>query len=493
MGYGKKGEVYPLLTTDWLGTPTYRQKPQARRVRQDDEEEFPEFDDEDEVFNIIDEKKKRSVNLVWMDVVLLIVDFLQIFALIQSMSLRWVYPERWLRNTYYVFAINIDVWEIMKFTNSSVYRSLQDSYLDSSEVGISYQYIIYAWFGGVAFLALVYGLLHARMVLVLYPQQRARRFMSWVQLVCMLIIHVLSLPLGTALFRAYECEAEFSKIYTMNQYECFTTDYWKFGAPALIYIFAVFVVYPAFLIWKTRQEGMTGTSEGHLSFILMKETEYKLHLNRAWLFDSMWMFSSFKYRGRYYRAVMQIIKLILLIIYAAAFNSIKAQSLLTTIFLLLIFIMAVFVRPYRLTSCNVFLLFSLFCNMSSSFIGAILSNYTAATNPSAWYTADYIYYFLMSIQLVWLLALIMLLVYLGSRTLCHSAKCCYKRSVWPNIATSGSGQLTSETKKFMTAIIKAKIVHGEFYLNIYMFYCTMHARTLLNLFVTVIEFKLNSF
>lgn len=464
MGYSKKGEVYPLLTTDWLGTPTYRQKPLARRVRQDDEEEIPEFDDEDEVFNIIDEKEKRSVNLVWMDVVLLIVDFLQIFALIQSMSLRWVYPERWLRNTYYVFVFNIDVWEIMKFTNSSIYRSLQDSYLASSEVGISYEYIIYAWFGVVVVLALVYGLLHAGMVRYSYPQQRARRFMSWVQLVCMVIIHVFSLPLGTALFRAYECEAEYSKIYTRNQYECFSMDYWIFCGPALIYIFAIFVVYPAFLIWKTRQEGMTGTSEGHLSFILMKETEYKLHLNRAWLFDSMWIFSSFKYRGRYYRAVMQIIKLILLIIYAAAFNYIKTQSLLASIFLLLLVTAAVFVRPYRLTSCNVFLIFSLLCNMISCFIGAILSNYTTATNPSAWYTADYMYYFLVFVQSVWLLTLVVLLVYLVSRTLCHSGKCCYKRSVWPNIATSGSGQLTSETKKFMTAIIKAKIAHGELFM-----------------------------
>ena len=75
----KEGEVYPLLTTDWLGCPTYRQKPVARHVRTD--EEVPTvIEDDDEVFDIIDQKKKRSVNMVWVDVFLLALDFLQVLT-----------------------------------------------------------------------------------------------------------------------------------------------------------------------------------------------------------------------------------------------------------------------------------------------------------------------------------------------------------------------------------------------------------------------------
>ncbi|XP_053393909.1 uncharacterized protein LOC123525355 isoform X2 [Mercenaria mercenaria] len=461
MSYNKKGEVYPLLTTDWLGTPTYRQKPNALHVRQDDDEEIPVIDDEDEVFNIIDQKKKRSVNLVWMDVALLVLDYLQIFALIQSMSLRWVYPEKWLRNTYYLFAVNLDAWEMLKFTDPNVYDSVQGYYIPSSKISTSYQNIMYGWFAGAAGLAIIYAALHISMKRLFYPESWARRVMSWIQLIFMVIVHVLSLPLGVALFRVYECEGEYSRIYTMNEYDCFTTNYWKNGAPALIYIIITFLMYPAFLVWKTRQEGMTGTSNGYLSFILMKETEYKIHLNRAWLNDSMWIFSSFKYRGRYYRTTVQLVKLVLLIIFAAAFNNIKFQAMFTTIVLLLAVIAAVLIRPFRLTSCNVFLIFSILCNVGSSFIGALLSNYTPATTPSAWLTPSYVFYFLILIQSCWLLSVIVLLVYLISRTLCHSTKSCYKRSVWPNIATSGAGQLTPETKKFMTGIIKAKIAHEK--------------------------------
>ena len=460
MAYNKKGEVYPLLTTDWLGTPTYRQKPQAIHVRKDEEEEVPIIDDEDEVFDIIDQKKKRSVNLVWLDVALLVIDYLQIFALIQSMAMRWVFPASWLKQTYYVFAVNLDAWEMLKFTEEDTYDSIQGYYMPSSNVGTSYQNIMYGWFIGTAGLAVMYAALHFSMKFVLYPESWARRAMSWVQMVCMVIIHVLSLPLGIALFRVYTCEGDYSRMYTMNEYDCFSTKYWQNGAPALIYIVVVFLIYPAFLVWKTRLEGMTGTENGYLSFILIKETEYKIHLNRSWLNDSLWIFSSFKHRGCYYRTALQLIKLVLLIIFAAAFTSIRLQALLTCILLLLALIGAVVVRPFRLTSCNAFLIFSICCNVSTTFIGSLLTNYTPATTPSAWLTPSYVFYFLVMIQAAWLLSLIALLVYLISRTLCHSTKSCYKRSVWPNIATSGAGQLTPETRKFMTGIIKAKIAHG---------------------------------
>ena len=73
----KEGEVYPLLTTDWLGCPTYRQKPVARHVRTD--KDVPTvIEDDDEVFDIIDQKKKRNVNMVWVDVFLLALDFVQV-------------------------------------------------------------------------------------------------------------------------------------------------------------------------------------------------------------------------------------------------------------------------------------------------------------------------------------------------------------------------------------------------------------------------------
>jgi len=459
------GEVYPLLTKDWLGTPTYKQVPTARHIRTGDEEtQEQDFEDDEEVLDLVDRKKKRWVNMVWIDVLLLVTDFIQIFALIQSMATRWVYPEAWLRNTYYFFVVNIDVWEFMKFYNESSYISVQGYDLESDRIGVSFKTVMYACYFGLAVLALCYGVLHFVIRSSCYPLHWARKFMSWVQFVCMNIIHFLTLPVGIILFRIYQCEGEFNKVFTINEYFCFKPDHWTFAAPAIVYMCVVFLAYPAFLVWKIRQEGMTGTEKGYLAFILMKETEYKIHLNRSWLYDSLWIFSSFKHRGRYYRSALQLVKLVLLVIFAGAFNSIKLQSLLTTLWLLVVFIAAVVCRPFRLTSCNVFLAFSILCNIGNGFLGSMIAAYTPYTIPSAWLTSGYTYWFLAFIQACWAFSLFVLLVYLLSRTLCHSTKYCYKRPVWPNIASSGHGRLTTETKKFMAAIIKAKIALGKFVL-----------------------------
>lgn len=456
------GEVYPLLTKDWLGTPTYKQVPAARNLRATDEEvEIPEFEDDEEVLDVVDRKRKRWVNMVWIDVFLLVTDFLQIFALIQSMSTRWVYPEKWLRNTYYFFVVNIDVWEFSKFYNESSYISVQDYYLESNRIGVSFKNVLYVCYFGTAGLALCYGVLHFFVRFCSYPLHWARKLMSWVQFLFMNLIHFLTLPVGIELFRIFQCEGEFNKVYVMNEYYCFTADHWKYAAPAIVYMIMIFLVYPAFLVWKIRQEGMTGTEKGYLAFILMKETEYKIHLNRSWLYDSMWIFSSFKHRGRYYRSTLQIVKLILLIIFAGAFNNIKLQSMLTAIFLLIVVIAALICRPFRLTSCNAFLVFSLLCNIGNAFLGSLIAAYTPFTIPSAWLTASYTIWFLAFIQACWAFSLFVLLAYLLSRTFCHSTKHCYKRPVWPNIASSGSSRLTAETKKFMSAIIKAKIALGK--------------------------------
>lgn len=462
MGKKTSGEVYPLLSTDWLGTPTYRQQPVSRYVRQSDEEEdIPAIEDDDEVFDIIDQKKKKSVNLVWLDVILMVIDFLQILALIQSMALRWVYPKTWLKATAFIFGFNIDAWEIQKFVNGSIYKSVQDYYMPSSSVGISYEHICYGWFGTVAGLALIYILLHIYMKFWLYPEKWARSFMSRIQFMYMILIHVLTLPFGIVLFRIFECEPDFNKVYTMNEYQCFSAGHWKVAAPAIIYMLFVFIVWPTFLVWKIRQEGMTGTSDGYLAFIMIKETEYKIHLNRSWLNDALWIFSSYKYRGCYYKPFLQVVKLTFLIIFVSAFAHIKIQALLSAILLLIMVVFALVVRPYRLTSCNIFLLICIFTNLANCFLGALLANYNVYTLPSAWLTPEYVIWFLVIIQVFWLISLVLLLVYLISRTLCHSTKSCYKRPVWPNIATSGNGQLTAETRKFMIAIIKAKIVHEK--------------------------------
>ena len=377
------------------------------------------------------------------------------------MSLRWTWPETWLRSMYWLFGFNADAWEIQKMLSDGAYKDVQDRYVPSADVGISFRLISVTWFVIAGALMVIYAILYFFLRLAFFPKPWARQTTSWIQFVYMIIIHALTLPFGTVLFRIFQCETVWNKMDTINEYSCWGTMHWELAAPAIASMVLLFVIYPGYLIWKIKLECMTGSADGYLSFILLKETEYKIHLNRAWLYDSCFLFSSFKFRGIYYRPMIQLMKLILLIIYTAAFSSIKNQSVIITCFLLLAFLVFVIVRPYRLTSCNVFLVFGLLCLTGNGFMGSLRSAYNAYTIPSPWLLPQYLVWFIAAVQAAWTASFVILLVYLISRTLCHSTKSCYKRPVWPNISTSGSGQLTGETRKFMVAVIRAKIVQGN--------------------------------
>ena len=375
------------------------------------------------------------------------------------MSLRWTWPEEWLRRMYWLFAFNTDAWEIQKMLSDGAYLDVQDRHVPSADVDMSFRTVCIVWFIIAAALIVMYAGVYF-FFRRFYPEPWARRTTSWLQFVYMIIIHVLTLPCGTVLFRIFQCENEWNNMDTINETKCWSTAHWQLAGPALALMVLLFVIYPGYLIWKIRLECMSGSSEGYLTFILLKETEYKIHINLAWLYDSCFLFSSFKYRGVYYRPMIQIVKLIILVIMTAAFHSIQNQSLIVTVFLLFVFLVFIVVRPYRLTSCNAFLAFSLLALTGNSFMGALRASFNAYTLPTPWLLPQYLVWFIAAVQILWLMAFIALLVYFVSRTLCHSTKSCYKRPVWPNISTSGSGQLTAETRKFMVAVIKAKIVQG---------------------------------
>ena len=345
--------------------------------------------------------------------------------------------------------------------SSGAYLDIQDRYVPSADVSLSFRSIAIGWFIAAAALMLVFTIIYFVIRLRFYPEPWARQTTSWLQYAYMILIHVLTLPFGTVLFRIFQCEGEWNTMGAINENTCWTTSHWILAGPALAAMVLLFVIYPGYLIWKVRLECMSGSAEGYLSFILLKETEYKLHLNLSWLYDSCFLFSSFKYRGVYYRPLVQIMKVIILIIYAAAFRSIEYQSMAVTIFLFLACLVFVFIRPFRLTSCSGFLIFGLLALTGNCFMGALRAAYNAYTLPTPWLLPQYLIWFIVAVQALWLASFITLLIYLVSRTLCHSTKSCYKRPVWPNISTSGRGQLTGETRKFMVAVIKAKIVQGN--------------------------------
>ncbi len=47
------------------------------------------------------------------------------WAVLQSLSLRWPWPENWLKNMNFLFLFNLDVWEFMVIHSNGTYQSTQ--------------------------------------------------------------------------------------------------------------------------------------------------------------------------------------------------------------------------------------------------------------------------------------------------------------------------------------------------------------------------------
>lgn len=72
---------------------------------------------------------------------------------VQSLSLRWPWPETWVKSMRWIFAINLDVWEIAKVNSNSTYKSVQEYLTDSELMPFDYWHVLVAW--GVLLLILI--------------------------------------------------------------------------------------------------------------------------------------------------------------------------------------------------------------------------------------------------------------------------------------------------------------------------------------------------
>lgn len=64
------------------------------------------------------------------------------FALLQSLSLRWPWPIEWLKPFSFVFIFNLDIWELAKLNTENAYVNAQDYLVDSAAVPINYRLVL---------------------------------------------------------------------------------------------------------------------------------------------------------------------------------------------------------------------------------------------------------------------------------------------------------------------------------------------------------------
>lgn len=443
-------EVEPLLLETNL-TFHPEDKNVSRNIYFPDEDDL--MDDFEEEILQIEEKKKRQVSLLWQDLLNLTLDFLQIFALLQSMALRWTWSDNWISKTYFFFLFNLDVWEFVKVFQGS-YVSTQSYYTPSSTVAMSY--FTFAMAMGGCILLLIGIFVAVYVILWVIKDHQFHSKTAWMRRIYLIFVQILTFPISVNVGHLFHCNNN-NQVDVLNDVVCFEKSHWGYLFFGIMFYIVLFLVVPIYIVYRSRTEALGSCSKHHEAYLLLKETEYKIGLNKVWLHSDIYFFSSFRFWGLYYRAIVQVIKLSLVIVFIAGFHNVKGQAVAVTVLLFLYALLFIVIRPFRLLCFNILLIMMYISLGAAGIIGTLETSYNAYTLDNPWLLPQYSKWLLMVTVFIWLLAWCCVTLYLVVNQ-CLYRFSCKQVPIWPTFSTSTKGQLSHETRKFLKMFLRAKIL-----------------------------------
>ena len=397
-------------------------------------------------------RSSRKVSQVALDAFLLLLRYVQMLALLLSLSLRWPWPQSWLNATSFAFLLNFDVWDFVKLRWAFV--SARDYFTPSAAIGFSFRWVMVAWGVLLCIAAVVFVAVFIHQVRQHHPHMLVR--LSRLKHVYVVLVHVISLPLATAIARLFHC-TDTGVVDVDNDLKCFHPLHWLYLAPAILVAVCVYVVVPLWLVMRTRAEMLDMTASRHEAYLQLKENEFVLGLDVVWAVDNFHIFSSFKKYGAHTRAFLLVSDGVICMLCAVLFRHTVAQAItLCLVFLFLSFIVII-IRPFRVSVFNYMLFLNFLCLTLNAMMGALQVTFAASAVRMIWLIPKYATIILAIINVGWLTVAFVFLAYLTLRS-----HCCKTKPLWPALTSGGeAGKLAPETKKYIKALLHGRILIGE--------------------------------
>ena len=394
-------------------------------------------------------KEKRKTVLVFHDAFFLVLDYLQFYALVLAISLRWPWPYNWMYSTRFLLITNLDIWEFLKLNTPSIYESTVNRFIDSSLLPFDYRFLLLAW--GIfiflfisSYVAIYIGMYYQKRYNLLLQLARFKR-------TYLFLVQVFMMPVGVALAKVYHCNAD-NNMDVHNETPCGSGEHIAYMAVSLAIFFGLFILVPAWMIMKIKSQIFNLKANSHEAHLQLKEAEYAHSLDLIWALKHYHMFSSFKIFWTYYQPVMIFLKLIFIVAYAAMLWVQTWQMLVFTIPILLLFVIIIFKWPFRVTSFNFQQIINVLCMLVLSFMG-FMQNMDGV--DSVFFTVRYLSIELLAINVFWLGMMAMWLLYVILR---YFGCLCKSKPLWPQLTSSGLQQLDENTEKYMRAILCGRII-----------------------------------
>ena len=411
-------------------------------------------DVDDEDWNVGITTKKRSVSLWLSDFLIILVEFVQFYALLLSLSLHWAWPYSWIsgvNGTQPAFLANVDIWDFLKIQNGAY--EAKDAAIVSSDVGLDYNRYIAGWMIGVAGVCLiatvVWLVFHYKNSPSVFVQKSILRRVLVVtaQLVC--------LPYGVAAARLFHCANRLTidgktelVLEVDNNVTCWSGNHMVYLVPAGSIFMLGFIVVSCWMIKQIRSQLFSPLASRHEGYVELKETEYSGEMDFLWAVGNFFLFSSFKRRFVWYRPFIFTIKCIFIALFASLFSYPTEQIITMTSISFCVTLLFLILRPFRLAAFNALIVLSWFVISCYALLGTVLQ----LNVENALLTGVYLEGNLIAISILAAVLFLAISVYL---VLHHFQVCCSK-PLWPSLFQPGSSRLDENTSRYMRAILRGR-------------------------------------
>ncbi|CAM9520776.1 unnamed protein product, partial [Choristocarpus tenellus] len=306
---------------------------------------------------IVDHHRLHQLDLKWSEKIWALLDFLQLYGLLWSLSQPWPWPRHWQTQTRWGLIFNMDFSGLsdegaaMAITGGTV--SPWGQYEGYLTYALGFMLIpvtlVFLWMNRLELISLREKLftlcgLHS-------PKTRLAHALFVVERALLLSAHVGFLPVALAIARLLVCEAD-GTLSIDTSVKCGSLAH---SFVSLVGV-AVLITFAAILLWRTRAIAMAATvydhGPDHERMLQRMEIEYALNLSDDWAMVHIWVVSSFRRHAVDYRVRMVIQKIILLAIYCGLRWTQGGQAVLFWAVITAWTIWSCASPPYRCLSSN---------------------------------------------------------------------------------------------------------------------------------------------
>jgi hypothetical protein len=288
-------------------------------------------------------------DVFWMEKIIVVIDFFQLFGLLWNASNPWPWPYLWLRWTRYFVLGNVDVYSL---TSSGAILG-QTNNITSSKWGHMSEYMNYA-----SYFAITNGFLYSVLIFTSWLSSHhrskpSRRYYQIISNYLLVLASILYLPVNLAVFRLYHCES--GALGVDSDVSCSSSQYAIYVSICSCLVLPSFIGLP-YYIYKLIKHAVIFKYEpaDHEKYIQIHELSCILGLQNEYVAEYFPLFSSYKLTAAYYRSNLLLFKALLLILFIFCRTNLVAQATLYLIATVLFMTRYFFVQlPFRCPSTNI--------------------------------------------------------------------------------------------------------------------------------------------